>query len=591
MTTPTNNSQMHNNIMAVGSKDRPPMLATGRYAQWRSRFLRYVDTKSNKQELKQCIFDGLYVMTEVIIHVKPATATQEAVPEHTVPETYGNTTPEKLDTCTTTKEMWIPIERLQQGESLNKQDVKIILFWEFGKFTSRDGKSIESYYLRFYKMMNEMIRFKLEASTMQILTKNHITSFLPLNECKYDLEESNDIRDRCRSALRDREIELEKCKKYINCQREKEEVEHKYKESLEKNDELVHKSSLEHTQYDLLRKEKEQLKKDFKISQDKDTKKLIDLENQVKFLNDIVYKTNQSVQTIHTLAPNLSSYYNGRASFMNPKYLKKDQSEKPCLYKVSYDKDDLANIFAPNCDETLILEEESISKLDKEKIKHYDYTYQNSLYELFTPQTQKSLDQLYFANEIRMKMWRKSFVKYKPNIVKNIGFLPTQASLSKSRHTFNVVQYNITNFKTIIDLDWQNRLDNRLNKPITHEITMLVKNLLMPLTIKTKENENEFERALKQEMFKDLKYVQSLKKEVDELESGKADFSNEYDLLLQECVSKDIMCAILRSFDNIDEYSGMACDYLEAVAKCERLKNELSKRNENVENKSFNELT
>ncbi|GKB18139.1 retrovirus-related pol polyprotein from transposon TNT 1-94 [Tanacetum coccineum] len=58
------------------------------------------------------------------------------------------------------------------------------------------------------------------------------------------------------------------------------------------------------------------------------------------------------------LAPNPSSYYNGRASFVNPMYLKKAQSEKPCLYKVPYDKDDLANIFAPNCDETLILEEE-----------------------------------------------------------------------------------------------------------------------------------------------------------------------------------------------------------------------------------------
>ncbi|GKB92008.1 hypothetical protein Tco_0964280, partial [Tanacetum coccineum] len=30
---------MHNNIMAAGSKDRPPMLATGRYTQWQSRFL------------------------------------------------------------------------------------------------------------------------------------------------------------------------------------------------------------------------------------------------------------------------------------------------------------------------------------------------------------------------------------------------------------------------------------------------------------------------------------------------------------------------------------------------------------------------
>ncbi|GJT01927.1 hypothetical protein Tco_0353557, partial [Tanacetum coccineum] len=37
ITTSTTDSQMHNNIMAAGSRDRPPMLATGRYAQWRSR--------------------------------------------------------------------------------------------------------------------------------------------------------------------------------------------------------------------------------------------------------------------------------------------------------------------------------------------------------------------------------------------------------------------------------------------------------------------------------------------------------------------------------------------------------------------------
>nr|GEW80864.1 hypothetical protein [Tanacetum cinerariifolium] len=58
---------------------------------------------------------------------------------------------------TTTHEIWIAIERLQQVESLNKQDVKTSLFWEFGKFTSRDGKSIESYYSIFCRMMNEIL--------------------------------------------------------------------------------------------------------------------------------------------------------------------------------------------------------------------------------------------------------------------------------------------------------------------------------------------------------------------------------------------------------------------------------------------------
>ncbi|GKA08279.1 hypothetical protein Tco_0687610 [Tanacetum coccineum] len=143
------------------------MLATGRYAQWQSRFLRYVDTKPNKQELRQCIFDGPYVMTEITVPAKPTTTIEEAVPEHTIVETYKTTTPEKFDACTTAKEMWISIKRLHQGESLNKQDVKTSLFLEFGKFTSRDGESIESYYSRFYKMMNEMVRNKLEVSTMQ----------------------------------------------------------------------------------------------------------------------------------------------------------------------------------------------------------------------------------------------------------------------------------------------------------------------------------------------------------------------------------------------------------------------------------------
>ncbi|GJS52062.1 hypothetical protein Tco_0625424 [Tanacetum coccineum] len=45
-----------------------------------------------------------------------------------------------VDACNTVNEMWIAIERLQQGESLNVQDVKTNLFWEFGKFTSRDGR-------------------------------------------------------------------------------------------------------------------------------------------------------------------------------------------------------------------------------------------------------------------------------------------------------------------------------------------------------------------------------------------------------------------------------------------------------------------
>ncbi|GJT27696.1 hypothetical protein Tco_0907971 [Tanacetum coccineum] len=70
------------------------MLATRRYAQWQSCFMRYVDTKPNGKALRKCI--------------------------------------------------------------LQAHDI------------SRDGESIESYYSRFYKMMNEMVRDQLKVATMQV---------------------------------------------------------------------------------------------------------------------------------------------------------------------------------------------------------------------------------------------------------------------------------------------------------------------------------------------------------------------------------------------------------------------------------------
>ncbi|GJU01295.1 hypothetical protein Tco_1111633 [Tanacetum coccineum] len=164
---------MHNNIMVAGSRDRPPMLATGRYATYGDH--------------------GPYNPTMVTTPAVPATEDSPEVLAKTSVETVQNMTPENkahyesekeaihliltgigdeiystVDACQTAQEMWEAIERLQQGESLNIQDVKTNLFWEFGQFTSLDGETIESYYTRFYKMMNEMIRNNLTVATMQV---------------------------------------------------------------------------------------------------------------------------------------------------------------------------------------------------------------------------------------------------------------------------------------------------------------------------------------------------------------------------------------------------------------------------------------
>ncbi|GJV53625.1 hypothetical protein Tco_1449366 [Tanacetum coccineum] len=118
MSTPVNtsstDSQMHNNIMAAGSKDRPPMLGPGRYSQWRSRFLRYIDTKGNGEYLRKCIFEGPYKLTSVVIEAVAATVNSPEVPQHDEAETRTQHVYSTVDACNTANEMWIAIERLQQ---------------------------------------------------------------------------------------------------------------------------------------------------------------------------------------------------------------------------------------------------------------------------------------------------------------------------------------------------------------------------------------------------------------------------------------------------------------------------------------------
>ncbi|GKB77087.1 hypothetical protein Tco_0943982, partial [Tanacetum coccineum] len=84
---------MHNNIMAAGLRDRPPMLATGRYAQWRSRFLRYIDTRPNGDTLRNCILKGRYTPMIVTTPAVPATEDSPAIPKQTTVETVMNMTP------------------------------------------------------------------------------------------------------------------------------------------------------------------------------------------------------------------------------------------------------------------------------------------------------------------------------------------------------------------------------------------------------------------------------------------------------------------------------------------------------------------
>ncbi|GJT86716.1 hypothetical protein Tco_1068433 [Tanacetum coccineum] len=205
-------------------------------------------------------------------------------------------------------------------------------------------------------------------------------------------------------------------------------------------------------------KEKTKVITDLKLKEEKDIDKMISIEKQLKFLNEIVYKRNQSIQTIHMLAPK-GSTFNGRPTFANPMYHKKAQSKKLSLYEIPYDTSDLADIFALDKEETMTLEKEKL-----------------------------------------------------------------------------------------VDQAWVKHTHDSFCAPTAHDMEVLIKTCLMPLSLKTQNDS--------------FKFVP---------ESDKADFSNMYDLLLQECVSKDVMCSYLHSLSDSDAHTKLQCLYLNKVKECECL--------------------
>nr|GEY20782.1 hypothetical protein [Tanacetum cinerariifolium] len=137
MQTQTSNS-LHNAIMEVDSKDRPPMLAPGNYIQWKSRIKRYIDTKPNRELIHYCLENPPYELgwnEKYILDAEgnPTTTTQKVF------ETYQNVEQEirnqlnveakavqiiltgidndiysTVDAFPNACEMWKAIERLKQ---------------------------------------------------------------------------------------------------------------------------------------------------------------------------------------------------------------------------------------------------------------------------------------------------------------------------------------------------------------------------------------------------------------------------------------------------------------------------------------------
>ncbi|GKB28675.1 integrase, catalytic region, zinc finger, CCHC-type containing protein [Tanacetum coccineum] len=176
----------------------------------------------------------------------------------------------------------------------------------------------------------------------------------------------------------------------------------------------------------------------------------------------------------------------------------------------------------------------------------------------------------------------EGLVKEKTNVI-------TDLKLKKEKDSDKMISMK-KQLKELVDQAWVKHSIDHFRAPTAHDMEILIKTCLMPLALKTQNDSFVFVHELKQEMHADLTYVESLEKEVDELESDKAEFSNMYDMLLQKCVSNDVMCSYLHSLSDFDAHTELQCLYLHKVKECECLAQKLLKQSEYVSKEVYTEL-
>nr|GEV43663.1 hypothetical protein [Tanacetum cinerariifolium] len=149
---------------------------------------------------------------------------------------------------------------------------------------------------------------------------------------------------------------------------------------------------------------------------------------------------------------------------------------------------------------------------------------------------------------------RTEFEKYKAFNDRTVDYEKFERKLNETLG--QLAQKDIEIKEEIVDSAWIKHSKDQFRALTAKDMEILTQTCLMPLAIKTQNNSFIFVHELKQEMHADLKYVESLEKEIDELEFDKA--SQTYALAELQCL------------------------YVHKVKECDCLAQKLSKQTESV---------
>ncbi|GJV89174.1 retrovirus-related pol polyprotein from transposon TNT 1-94 [Tanacetum coccineum] len=681
---------MHNNIMAAGSRDRPLMLATGRYAQWQSRFLRYIDTRPNGDTLRKCILKGPYKLTTVMIPALPLTDDTPATSERTAVETLlaiiGDEIYLIVDACKTAHEMWIAIKRLQQGKEIAKpitppsesasEEYSDPEQGQRDKDMQKNLALIAKYFKKIYKPTNNNLKTSSNSRNKNVHTTprykndNQVGQFgnqrtVTVAEARetvgsqvvqqtgiqcFSCKEFDHFAKKCQKPKRVKDSTYHK-EKMLMCKQAEKGIPLQADKAdwLEDKDEEIDELELE-AHYNFMAK----IQKVPAAESGTNTEPLEQVDSNIipdsPDMHDNDFQTNQNavecddecvvlanvivnlkldvdenkkiqmqlkkantslshelkecksilVETSRTLGKSNSIWDSCLIALQN-KQTKLETYKTLNDHTVDYDK------LEHKLNETLgLLAQIEIDIKEGLKLKAYEILVVKEKYDELVKQSlltkshyeglvkektkvitdlklkkEKDIDKM-ISMEKQLKFLNE--IVYKRNqSIQTIHMLASKGLTFNGRPTF-------ANLIELVDQAWKKHSHDHFRAPTAHDIEILIKTCLMPLAIKTQNDSFTFVHELKQEMHADLKYVESLENEIDELKSDKAEFSNMYDILLQECVSNDVMCSYLHSLSDLDAHTELQCLYLHKVKECECLAQKLSKQTETVSKEVYTEL-
>ncbi|GJU17404.1 hypothetical protein Tco_1145370 [Tanacetum coccineum] len=325
-------------------------------------------------------------------------------------------------------------------------------------------------------------------------------------------------------------------------------------------------------------KEKESLLQTFTVfkneSKEKENKYMenkIDLEKKIKELDNIIFKVGQSAQTMHMLTKPQVFYDNihkQALGYQNPFYLKKAQRIKPTLYDGIVISDKHVAMPVIDDEETMILEEESRSKMSekekdpeaiKQNISHkpIDYVKLNRLSDdfgkRFVPQQELTAEQAFWfhMSKSTIKSSDASLVKIEaPKELPKVSLV--NESLKKLK--FYLARFdNVVKIRTTPDARTED-IFNVFDKDLLNEI-MEVQTVF-----------DQMDAAVQQS---------SVDKQC--LGIAKKELLLENDRLLQQIMSQDVLLTVMNSMSLFGESVNMERKRNESCDKCFNLDAELLK--------------